>query len=77
MKKRASDVQVGGDHYSKYAIQPAHFFHANQTPYLEASAMLYVLRHRDKNGIEDLRKAKHTIDLIIEMTYAQEAPAVD
>lgn len=69
----ASDKQVGGSHYKKYPIQPMTFFHANKVPYPEASAMLYVLRHRDKNGKEDLLKAIHTIELIIEMDYPDEA----
>lgn len=67
--QRASERQVGGGHYQKYAIQPMEFLIANEVPYAEASAMLYVLRHEDKNGLEDLEKAKHTIDLIIEAKY--------
>ena len=59
--------QIGGEHYKNFAIQPAEFMHANSVPYLEGSACYYILRWRDKGGIEDLKKAKHTLDLIIEL----------
>ena len=62
--------QVGGDHYKKLAIQPAEFCHKNGIGKLEGDVIYYVARWRDKGGIEDLKKAKHTIDLIIEMELA-------
>ena len=64
---KASEQQVGGDHYTKYPIQPKQFFHANKVPHLEASIMEYVLRWRDKGGFQDLEKAKHLIDLLMEL----------
>ena len=63
----ASDEQAGGSHYLDYEIQPAEFVHKNKVPYLEGSAIYYLLRWRDKAGVADLYKARHTIDLIIEM----------
>ena len=63
------DVQEGGDHYKKYKIQPIEFCHANNIPSLESSIIKYVVRHRDKNGLEDLNKAKHTIDILIKLEY--------
>jgi len=63
------DIQIGGDHYKKYKIQPMEFFEANKTPAIEASIIKYVLRHRDKNGIEDLQKARHLINFLIEANY--------
>lgn len=62
----AKDHQVGGDHYKKMKIQPIDYIMANQMPFCEASIVKYVSRWRDKNGIEDLRKAKQLIDFIIE-----------
>lgn len=61
------DEQVGGSHYKDCAIQPAEFVHANKVPYLEGSIIYYVFRWRNKNGIEDLKKARHTIDLLIQL----------
>lgn len=60
------DIQVGGNHYKKYKIQPIEFFMANGTPYAEAAIMKYVMRYKDKGGIEDLKKAKHLIDLLVD-----------
>ena len=67
---KASDKQVGGSHYKKFKIQPAEFCYANGIPYLEATAIKYLCRWKDKGGIQDLEKAKHFIDLLIEFENA-------
>lgn len=67
---KASEQQVAGRHYKKFKIQPAEFCHVNNIPYLEASAIKYLCRWRDKNGFEDLQKAKHFIDLLMEYENA-------
>ena len=66
LKQKAIDSQIGGSHYKKYKIQPAEFCHKNNIPYLEATAIKYLCRWRDKGGVQDLEKAKHFIDLLIE-----------
>lgn len=63
----ALGVQVGGNHYLEYKIQPVEFLHKNQIPYMEGCAIKYLCRWRAKGGLEDLKKAKHYIDLIIDM----------
>ncbi len=63
----ALDEQVGGSHYKGLAIQPAEYVHANRIPYLEGSVIYYVSRWREKGGIEDLRKARHTLDLLMQL----------
>ena len=63
------DIQIGGHHYKNMAIQPLEFFIANDTPFAEASACKYLLRHRLKGGRQDLEKAKHIIDVIISKQY--------
>lgn len=60
------DRQVGGSHYSGYKIQPLEFIIRNEIPFPEASAIKYILRYKNKNGVEDLEKAKHYIDIMIE-----------
>lgn len=67
--KKATAVQVGGGHYKSMVIQPVEFCQKNRLPYCEANAIKYLCRHRDKNGLEDLKKAKHYIDLLIELEY--------
>ena len=61
------DVQVGGDHYKKLAIQPIEYIHANKLGFAEGNVVKYVTRWRDKNGIKDLEKARHYIDLLIQL----------
>lgn len=63
----ATAEQVGGDHYKEMAIQPVEFIHRNGLGFIEGCVVKYVSRWRKKNGIEDLRKARHFLDLLIEM----------
>lgn len=65
----ALDSQEGGNHYKNYKIQPIEFIHTNNIPFIESNIIKYVMRHRDKNGKEDLLKAKHYIDLLIKLEY--------
>ena len=64
--------QIGGNHYIKYKIQPSQFVVENKLLYPEGSVIKYILRHQDKGGKEDLEKAKHFIDMIIERDYGEE-----
>ena len=63
--------QVGGTHYIKYKIQPSQFVTENKLLYPEGTVIKYILRHQDKGGKEDLEKAKHFIDMIIERDYSE------
>lgn len=62
----ANDKQEGGTHYKRVPIQPWDYIVANDIPFLEGSVIKYVTRHRSKNGIEDLKKAIHFIEKIME-----------
>lgn len=66
-QQTALDVQVGGSHYKDLAIQPVEYIHKNRIGYMEGNAIKYLTRWRQKNGVEDLKKARHYIDLLIEM----------
>ena len=66
------DKQVGGDHYSKMKIQPAEFINKNEMKFAEGNAIKYICRHQKKGGKQDLEKAKHYIDMIIERDYGDE-----
>ena len=59
-------TQIGGDHYTKLAIQPMQYSMKNGIDPLQHTIIKYVTRFRDKAGIEDLEKAKHCIDMLIE-----------
>ena len=66
------DKQIGGDYYLKMKIQPSEFSNKNNLPFAEGNAIKYICRHKDKGGKEDLTKAKHYIDMIIERDYSDE-----
>ena len=63
----ANDRQVGGTHYKDKAIQPWDYIVANKLGYLEGTIIGYVSRWQDKGGIEDVRKARHCLDKLIEV----------
>ena len=67
------DTQVGGDHYQKMKIQPSEFINKNEMQFAEGNAIKYICRHSSKGRLQDLEKAKHYIDMIIERDYADEA----
>jgi hypothetical protein len=66
---KASEEQVGGSHYAGFPIQPAEFIHKNGISFLAGNVIKYVCRYSKKNGKEDLLKARHYIDLLIEHEY--------
>ena len=68
----ALDIQVAGSHYKNLVIQPVEFIHANGIGYFEGNVIKYVSRWRSKGGVDDLRKARHYIDMLIE--FETEAP---
>lgn len=63
----ALEKQINGDHYKSLTSQPVEYIHANNIPFLEGNVIKYVTRWRNKNGIADLEKAKHYIELLIEL----------
>ena len=73
LHNRATDKQVGGDHYKGFVIQPAEFCHVNEIPYLEATAIKYLCRWKKKGGVQDLDKAIHFIELLKEFENASNA----
>lgn len=68
---KANDVQHGGDHYRHRAIQPWDYVAANNLGFFEGTAVKYLTRWRDKGGIEDLRKAIHYLEKLIEVEEAR------
>jgi hypothetical protein len=64
--KKASDEQIGGGHYKGYAIQPAEFIHRNKIGFLEGNVIKYVCRHPQKGGRQDIEKAIHYLQLLLE-----------
>jgi len=67
-KIRANEQQVGGGHYAIKAIQPWDYIIANNLGYLEGNVVKYVSRWKDKGGVQDLKKAQHYLQKLIEVT---------
>ena len=59
--------QVGGSHYKDKAIQPIEYIHANNLGFCAGNVIKYVTRYKDKNGVQDLEKAKHYLEMLIEL----------
>jgi len=67
VKTSALDRQVAGGHYKGLKIQPIEYCHANGLGFIEGAVVKYVTRWPNKGGIDDLRKARHCIDMLIEL----------
>ncbi|XZE35391.1 DUF3310 domain-containing protein [Pirellulaceae bacterium SH501] len=67
----ANSIQHGGDHYKNLQIEPWDYIAANGLGYFEGSAVKYLTRWKFKNGVEDLKKARHFIDKLIELEDAK------
>ena len=61
--------QIGGSHYKKMKIQPSKFINDNKLLFAEGNAIKYICRHKQKGERQDLEKAKHYIDMILERDY--------
>lgn len=69
---KASEIQVGGQHYKTMAIQPSEFNFKNNLNWLEGNAVKYICRHHAKGGVEDINKAIHYLQLLKEWHYAEQ-----
>lgn len=70
----AAYTQVGGDHYRQRSIQPWDIWQEYGMNAFEGAVLKYLLRWRDKGGVEDLKKARHTLDKLIELEEAKGDP---
>ena len=72
MSNKVFFKQIGGAHYKKYKIQPSRFINDNKILFAEGNAIKYICRHQDKGKKQDLLKAIHYIQMIIERDYNNE-----
>lgn len=70
-QERATSRQEGGSHYRNYQIQPIEYITANGIGFLAGNVIKYATRYKDKNGPEDIRKAIHYLELILEFEYSE------
>ena len=69
--------QIGGSHYKNMVIQPSEFINKNKLQFAEGNAIKYICRHAHKGEVQDLEKAKHYIDMIIERDYGPQESWID
>jgi hypothetical protein len=67
----AKKKQIGGNHYLKYKIAPVEFIIKNNIGFVEGNIIKYILRFKEKGGVQDLLKAKHYIELLIDTTKSK------
>lgn len=67
-----SNNPIDPPHYNKYPIEPFEFFYRNGIPYPECDIMRYLIRWQDKNGLEDLKKARQLLNMLIERVEGKE-----
>ena len=68
-KKSVWDKQHGGSHYQKFKIQPAEFINENKLLFAEGNAIKYICRHSSKGKAQDIKKAIHYLEMILERDY--------
>ena len=66
---KASDMQIGGNHYMNMEIQPNEFIMRNKLNWCEGNAIKYICRHAVKGGTVDIDKAIHYLQLLKELEY--------
>lgn len=64
---KALNNQIGGNHYKNFEYQPIEFFMDMKLNFIQCNIIKYIVRHRQKNGIEDVKKAKHYAEIGLEM----------
>ena len=69
MTSKVYNKQIGGSHYKDMVVQPSEFINKNKLLFAEGNAIKYICRHAHKGEVQDLEKAKHYIDMIIERDY--------
>ena len=70
---KPTEKQISGSHYASLPIQPIEFVYANKLDFLQGNVVKYVCRFRHKNGVEDLNKAIHYLELLKELEYGTES----
>jgi len=63
---KSLETQIAGQHYKNQKIQPIEYILENKLPFIEGNIVKYITRWREKGGIEDLKKVKHYVEILME-----------
>jgi len=69
MTSKAYKKQIGGSHYQNMVMQPSEFINKNKLPFAEGSAIKYICRHAAKGKEQDIHKAIHYLEMILDRDY--------
>jgi hypothetical protein len=69
MTSKVYKKQIGGSHYRNMVVQPSEFINKNRLLFAEASAIKYICRHAAKGKEQDIHKAIHYLEMILERDY--------
>ena len=64
---KSLETQIAGQHYKNQKIQPIEYILENKFPFIEGNIVKYITRWREKGGIEDLKKVKHYVEILMEL----------
>ena len=71
MTSKVYKKQIAGSHYRNMVIQPSEFINRNRLPFAEGSAIKYICRHAAKGKQEDIHKAIHYLEMILDRDYQE------
>jgi|TARA_R100000781_G_scaffold94393_1_gene58745 hypothetical protein len=71
MSYKSLNKQIQGDHYQDFKIQPAEFINQNRLLFAEGNAIKYICRHSKKGKQDDIKKAIHYLEMILERDYGE------
>tara|TARA_Y100001938_G_scaffold85862_1_gene117935 strand:- start:176 stop:454 length:279 start_codon:yes stop_codon:yes gene_type:complete len=71
MTSKAYKKQIGGSHYQNMVMQPSEFINKNKLPFAEGSAIKYICRHAAKGKEQDIHKAIHYLEMILDRDYQE------
>jgi len=69
MTSKAYKKQIGGNHYQSMVMQPREVINRNKLPFAEGSAIKYICRHAAKGKEQDIHKAIHYLEMILDRDY--------
>ncbi len=69
MREKSNLWEKGSKHYQNLEIQPSQFINKNKLQFAEGNVIKYVCRHSYKGGAEDIKKAIHYLEMILERDY--------
>lgn len=64
---KATDVQIGGNHYKDMVMQPIELITALRCSFIQGCIIKYISRYRAKNGVQDIKKCIHYAQLAIQL----------